>query len=136
MFLAGLVFYGVARNREHRETKRQRRKNKMFPPHNFFIVSTRGFLDELTREQQAMIYTLTTTHIKPECDFFVFDPCTQRSRPFSEDEGRTIHYPMPSLPKKVYAKLDDYGTKEALSGSVGHPVNTRYVLTFMLAEDY
>ena len=45
-------------------------------------------------------------------------------------------YYMPQLPKKVYVKMDDYGSPEILSKQLGTKVNARYVITFMLAEEY
>ena len=103
---------------------------------NMYIVATPGFLNEIPQEKQAIIFTLTTNQITPKCDFFVFDPNTTKTKIEYQDDGRTMYFPMKTIPKKVYAKLDDYGSKEALSDSVGHRVQTRYTLTFMLAEDY
>lgn len=57
-------------------------------------------------------------------------------KPRFEDDGRSLRIPMNSIPKEVYAKLDDYGSNEALSESVGYPVQTQYVITLMLMEEY
>jgi hypothetical protein len=105
-----------------------------FDRDHLYVVSTSNFLEAIPRDKQAVIYTLATANISPETDFIVFDPNTKARR--YEDQGRTMKLGMPSLKHKVYAKLDDYGSKETLSEQVGHPVRTQYALTIMLAEDY
>jgi hypothetical protein len=105
-----------------------------FDRDHLYIVSTSNYLEKIPKDKQAVIYTLATTNISPQTDFIVFDPNTT-SRKY-EDQGRTMTLGMPSLKHKVYAKLDNYGSKEELSQQVGHPVKTQYALTIMLADDY
>lgn len=77
---------------------------------------------------------LSSMKISPETDFIVFDP--EGKGMHFEDQGRSLHFGMPSLKHKVYAKLDNYFSKENLSKQVGHPVDTQYMLTLMLSQDY
>jgi hypothetical protein len=81
------------------------------------------------------IITKAIGWIKPDKpDFLVFDPEAKKTG--YEDEGRTLHIAYPRLKDKVYVKLDDFGSAEALSENVGQKVNTQYAVTFMLAEEY
>jgi len=104
-----------------------------------YIVMTRGFtdLDEKQRveimEKTFASMHKTNTGWKP--DFVIFDNKTYRQEQF-EDGGRSLRIGMPGLDEKVYAKIDDYGSKEFLSEQVGRRVNTQYVITFMLAQEY
>jgi hypothetical protein len=100
---------------------------------HLYMVVTRGFLS-LSEDEQAVIRELAVSHISQKTDFIVFEHGTEFMK--HEDEGRTLRVTMPLLTTKVYAKLDDYGSPEELSKEVGHPVNTQYVLTLMLAEEY
>ena len=100
-----------------------------------YVVVTRGFIDDIPEEERAILLNEATKNINvPKPDFIVFDP-EAKSRGF-EDEGRTLRIPIKTIPKRCYAKLDDYGSAEEVSSQVGHPVSTQYVLTLMLAEDY
>jgi len=100
----------------------------------FFIVTTSGF-SALPEDVARDILSRGIATIKPDNpDFIVFDPEAKRTE--FEDEGRTLHIAYPKLDEKVYVKLDDYGSKEVLSDSVGSPVNTQYAVTFLLAEEY
>jgi len=108
--------------------------SKLFDRDHLFMVRTSGFMEEIPKDQQSVIFTLASTQISPETDFIVFDPGSKKRG--LEDQGRTLKFGMPSLKHKVYAKLDDYGSKENLSKNVGHPVGTQYVLTLMIAEEY
>lgn len=103
---------------------------------NVMIVVTRGFATEIPVELRTPIIELALNYISPETDFIFFDPEMNKHKLRYEDEGRSLRIPMRSIPKKVYAKLDDYGSKEVLSEQVGYPVQTQYVLTLMLAEEY
>ncbi|NIA09341.1 MAG: hypothetical protein GWP10_06345 [Nitrospiraceae bacterium] len=99
-----------------------------------FIVMTRGF-HELPADIGGDILSKGINLIKPDNpDFIVFDPKAEKDT--SEDDGRTLHIAYPKLDAKVYVKLDDYGSKEVLSESVGSQVATQYAVTFMLAEEY
>lgn len=103
---------------------------------NLYLVSTRSFmLSDIPKDLKNTIISLAMMKVSPKTDFIIFDPKTTRQEQY-EDQGRSLRLGMPRLTEKVYAKLDDYGSKETLSKSVGHPVNTQYVLTIMLAEDY
>ena len=100
------------------------------------IVVTRGFATEIPKELRTPLIELALKHITPETDFIFFDPEMNKHKPRFEDDGRSLRIPMRSIPKKVYAKLDDYGSNEILSEQVGYPVQTQYVLTLMLSEEY
>jgi len=95
---------------------------------------TIGFRSEIPADLQAEIIKKTYAKISPETDFIVFR--NEAGEDHYEDEGRTYVYYMPQLPKKVYVKMDDYGSPEILSKQLGSKVNARYVITFMLAEEY
>ncbi len=102
---------------------------------NYFMVMTCGFGD-LPPVIASDIIRQGMAKIKPEPDtsMIVFDP--EQAETVTEDGGRTLHVAYPELETKVYAKLDDYGSKEFLSENVGRPVNTQYMVTFLLAEEY
>jgi len=99
-----------------------------------YIVMTSGFLSDIPEEERAILLGEAIRNISTKTDFIVFDPDADEKG--FEDEERTLRIPIKTLPKKCYAKLDDYGSSEELSHQVGHPVNTQYILTLMLAEDY
>ena len=109
---------------------------------NIYMVATNNFLTTISVDNDVIIRRTALVEMGNEInkygehipDFIVFDP-NSKTRNF-EDEKRTLRIPMPSIPGKVYAKLDDYGSKETLSEQVGHKVNTQFVVTFMMAEDY
>ena len=101
------------------------------------MVSTSGFIEEIPKDEQAIIYCIATAKINQKTDFIIFDPeMDKTAKPQFEDDGRSFHIPMNTIPKKVYVKLDDFGSKETLSENVGHPVQTQFLITFMLAEEY
>ena len=75
----------------------------------------------------------TLARISPETDLIVFDPDHEGET--VEDEGRSLRVGT-KLGEKAYAKLDDYGSAEALTAALGRPVGTRYVVTIMLASEY
>lgn len=101
----------------------------------YFMVITQGF-SGLPDDLRGDIIAKGMAAIKPEPDtsMIVFDP--EQKKTVTEDGGRTLHVAYPRLETKVYAKLDDYGSKEFLSENVGRPVNTQYMVTFLLAEEY
>lgn len=101
---------------------------------NFMMLRTKGFISEIDPEEQATIMGITLQRITPEMDFLVFDPKAESVR--IEDQGRTQIIPYKTIPKKVYAKLDDYGSPEELSKISGRLVETQYAVTIMLAEEY
>ncbi len=102
---------------------------------NYFMVMTAGF-GRLEPVMASDIIRQGMAQIKPEPDtsMIVFDP--EQKTTETEDGGRILHVAYPRLETKVYAKLDDYGSKEFLSENVGYPVNTQYMVTFLLAEEY
>jgi hypothetical protein len=98
------------------------------------LLRTRGFINEIDPDMQAEIMEKGLKRINPKApDFIVFDPKADRER--IEDEGRSVI--LPSKAKdKVYVKLDDFGSAEALSEDCGFPVSTRFSVVFMLAGEY
>lgn len=100
---------------------------------NFIPMFTIGFR-ALPADKQAEMLRVAYRYINPKTDFIVFDP--EAKEISYEDEGRTLRYPMPGIPETCYAKLDDFGSPEILSREIGYKVNTRYVVTFMLASEY
>ena len=111
-------------------------------PSDVYMVATSNFLNSIPSDIDADIRHIALNEIGKDKnqwgelipDFIVFDP--KASKKILEDDDRTLRIPMKNLPDKVYAKLDNYGSKEVLSEQVGHHVNTQYVLTFMMADDY
>ncbi len=102
---------------------------------NYFMVFTRGFQCIEDDDVGGDIITKAIGWIKPDKpDFLVFDPEAEKTE--YEDDGRTLHIAYPQLKDKVYVKLDDFGSAEALSENAGQKVNTQYAVTFMLAEEY
>ena len=97
------------------------------------VLMTRGF-QSLPPEVQAAAIRKALGNISKETDFIVFDPDADKES--YEDEGKTLRVPLKNADKKVYAKLDDFGSPEALSENAGMKVDTQYALTFMLAEEY
>lgn len=109
-----------------------------------YTVITTNMLNTISEDNRFKIMAMTRSRLGckgeneyGECnpDFIVFE---RNDTPFEkeEDEGRSLKIGMPGLEDKVYVKLDDYGSKEALADSVGHPVNTQLVATYMLSSDY
>jgi len=100
---------------------------------NYFVVVTQGF-NSLPEGITWDIISRGMAEIKPEKpDFIIFDPDAKKTE--FEDDGRTLHIAYPRLETKIYAKLDDYGSKEVLSENAGRKVNTQYAVTFMLPEE-
>ena len=67
--------------------------------------------------------------------------CPDAEEASYEDEGRTYRYPLKNIDamelRKVYAKLDDYGSVEALRRSTGEiSLSTQYVMTLLFAHEY
>ena len=98
-----------------------------------YILKTRGFM-ELDENLQVEIMAKAMPRISPKTDMIVFK---KDAKEHYEDDNRTLIMPLPKgLDKKVYVKLDDFGSKEVLSESAGHKVDTQYAITFLLAEEY
>jgi hypothetical protein len=70
----------------------------------------------------------------PRVDFLIAGPDEVELK--YEDEGRTVRVRLPSLPQKVYVKIDDFETREALAESFGRAVKSQFVATFLLPEEY
>ncbi len=101
---------------------------------NYFMVLTTGFSD-LPDEIGGDILAKGMALIRPDKpDMLAFDP--KRKETETEDDGRTLIIAYPRLDEKVYVKLDDFGSAEALSENAGRRVNTQYAVTFMLAGEY
>jgi len=96
------------------------------------ILRTPGFIHDISEEKQAEIMTIALKHINPKTTWVVFKKDAEQHY---EDEDRTLVIPM-DIPEKVYAIQDDYHDPETLSQEVGEKVNTRYTLTFLLADEY
>jgi len=100
---------------------------------NKIILRTKGFIDSIPPEKQDKIMSIAVSKINPKTNWIVFKK--EAKKEHFEDEGRTLVVPM-NIPQTVYAILDDYGDSGTLSENLGHKVNTRYVVTFLLAEEY
>ena len=105
---------------------------------------TRGF-QGLISDVQAEIMSKATSRIHPtKPDMIVFYPegytnGKPNTTEHLEDNGRTLITTIKGLTAKVYAKLDDFGSPEALKENMGEYApkgNIQHVLTFMLAEEY
>lgn len=99
----------------------------------FLVLLTKGFRYNLDSELQADIMKTGLARINTKTDFIVFNPEVKTER--IDDEGRSVILPSEAK-DKVYVKLDDFGSAEALTENCGFTVNTRYAVTFMLAEEY
>jgi hypothetical protein len=108
-----------------------------------YLVSTSGFL-EIDEDERAIMMEIAVREVgslgknkygELIPDFIVFDPSPDAKKGY-EDDKRSLRIPIKTIPEKVYAKLDDYGSPATLSEQVGHPVKIQYVLTFMLAQEY
>ena len=107
---------------------------------SFVLMQTRGFQSEIPEDVRGRIICYALRHIKVEKpNWVVFYP-DGGVKEHIEDEGRTLITSMQGLTKKVYAILDNFGSVEALKENMGRyappNLNTRYVVTFLLAEEY
>lgn len=96
------------------------------------ILKTNGF-SCLEDTIQSEIMKIALQNINPKTDFIVFT--NQEQQQHKEDNGRSLIIPF-NVSKKVYVKLDDYGSVEALRENSKLNVNSQYAITFMLAEEY
>jgi len=109
----------------------------------FIPVFTIGFRG-LSSDTQAEIMYKSSKQISDKTDMIIFKPAPKEGlipMPYLEDEERTLIINLKGLDQKVYAKLDDFGSPEALKENMGeknYPQNSKVqrVLTFMLAEEY
>ena len=118
--------------------------------HAFTIVKTIGFANEINPDLQAKLMELAFHTFKKPTDMVVFRPISNPPQPHEtetaqyEDERRTAIFHVRGLSKKVYAKVDDYGEPakwdEIYDKEVAEDLKksgiARFVMTFMLAEDY
>jgi len=107
----------------------------------YVIMRTRGFIADIEPDLQAKIMHYALRRIKPQKpNWVVFYPEGEGKKEHLEDEGRTLITTMKGLAKKVYVILDDFGSVKALKENMGKyappDLNTRYVVTFLLAEEY
>jgi len=107
---------------------------------NAVIMRTRGFIG-LPEEVQAKIMAEALKQIQPDKpNWVVFYPQNNGVEEHLEDEGRTFITTMTGLKEKVYVILDDFGSVEALKENMGKyaplGLDTSYVVTFLLAEEY
>lgn len=122
--------------------KSKPKETNKFDRKHLYMVFTRNYLNTIPDEEKAIIQTISVREIGQKVnqhgehipDFIIFDPKAKTKK--VEDQGRSLHIPMKTIPTKVYVKLDDYGSPMELSKQVGRIVNTQFALTFMLAEDY
>ena len=85
------------------------------------IVATTGFMKGVNTYELMHILLKTLKHIQPKKpNWIVFTPDDVKEH--TEDDGRTLKFPIKALEEKVYVILDDYGD--------------HYVLTFLLASEY
>jgi hypothetical protein len=108
------------------------------------IMLTIGFRTEIPEPYFTDIIDLAMKHIRPEKpDMIVFTPNTGEHIHL-EDEGRTLIIPMLNLPKKIYAKHDNFRPPETWD-NIYSPEDAQdlkdagirqYTLTIMLAEEY
>lgn len=98
------------------------------------VIATVGYQREIPADERAIIYNVARPKLSPETTMVVFSPKEETSR--YEDDHRTWIQSMKTIPKVVYVKLDDYGSKEELSRSLGYATDKRYVVTFLLSEEY
>jgi len=104
------------------------------------IMRTRGFMG-LPEEVQAKIMACALKQIQPDNpNWVVFHPDGDGVEEHLDDEGRTLITAMTGLKEKVYVILDDFGSVEALKENMGRyappDLSTKYVVTFLLAEEY
>jgi len=116
---------------------------------DYRVVRTQGF-KELPLDTQVSIIEYSLTHFdfnagKP--DMIVFYPCGKDNYPRYEDEGRTLITCVEGLDEKVFVILSDFGDPERWGELYGYDPDlverlqkvtkgNRYVVTFMLADEY
>ena len=114
---------------------------------SFVLMRTRGFITDISPDTQAKIIAyalprmIVANALQKKPNWVVFYPDhAGKTDEHLEDEGRTLITTMKGLHKKVYAMLDDFGSPEALKENMGKyappDLNTQYVITFLLAEEY
>ena len=110
--------------------------------HAFTICQTVDFRSDIQEDVQAKIMAHALKHFKAPTDFIIYG--TEEVTEHFEDEGRSLSTYIPGTTKKVYAKLDDYGSpdewdemyEEKVADDLKKGIHGRFVITFMLAEEY
>jgi len=110
--------------------------------HAFTICQTVGFRSDIPEEIQAKIMAHAFENLKASTDFVIYEQ-EEVSEHF-EDEGRSLSTYISGTTKKVYAKLDDFGPPEKwdelydkeVADGLKKGIHGRFVVTFMLAEEY
>ena len=77
------------------------------------FLRTRGIVSQIPLDIQMDMLKKAIEHFDETTDFAVFDPNATEKR--YEDDDRTVIIPYREIPKKVWVKLDDYGSVENLS---------------------
>jgi len=110
--------------------------------HAFTICQTVGFRSDIPEEIQAKIMVHALENLQAPTDFVIYG--TEAGPEHFEDEGRSLSTYIQGTTKKVYAKLDDYGLPEKwdelydkeVADELKKGIHGRFVVTFMLAEEY
>jgi len=110
--------------------------------HAFTICQTVGFRSDIPEEIQAKIMAHAFENLKAPTDFLIYE--TEAGPEHFEDEGRSLSTFIPGTTKKVYAKLDDFGPPDKwdelydkeVADDLKKGIHGRFVVTFMLAEEY
>jgi hypothetical protein len=116
---------------------------------DYRVVRTQGF-KELPLEMQVSIIKYALSHIdfnagKP--DMIVLYPCDRNNNYRYEDDGRTLVTCAEGLDEKVFVILSDFGDPEKWGELYGYDPDlverlrkatkgNRYIITFMLADEY
>lgn len=100
------------------------------------FLRTPGIISKIPVDEQFAMLAIAKQHFyNGVTDFAIFDPDATEKR--FEDENRTVIIPYKTIPTKVWVKLDDYGSPEILERESGlKGLNTRFVITMMLPEEY
>jgi len=100
------------------------------------FLRTSGIMSEIPPDEQfAMLGLARQEFYNGVTDFAVFDPEATEKR--YEDEKRTVIIPYKTIPRKVWVKLDDYGSVEAVEKASGlKGLSSRFVITMMFPEEY
>lgn len=108
------------------------------------LMLTIGFRTEIPEPYFTDIIDMAMKHVRPEKPDMIVFTINMGEHIHLEDDGRTLMFPMPNLPKKVYAKLENFQPPETWD-SIHSPEDAQdledagirqYVLTIMLAEEY
>jgi hypothetical protein len=106
------------------------------------ILRTWRFANEVEPSAQARIIEYALKHLGAKTDMVVFYPYTIPTH--YEDDGRTLVTYDLGLKEKVYAILSDLGDpsewdelyEKEVAEELRRAPNCRFVVTFMLADEY